>query len=291
MEESHMSKKVVIIGQGYVGLPIAMTAVEADYDVVGLDSDQRRIDRLTAGESFVEDVGPERVSAALATGRYIATTDYRNAGQFDVAVITVPTPLRETLPDLSFIESSAASLAPHIHPGCLVVFESTTYPGTTDELLQWVSCKWGLDEDIVRGIVAKESWWRDNTLGDLTGDSSVCAYGHSIGSDGQAGVCPQSIGLAQINYQYYRDGFPAAAESNAYHLDYALAVWRSCYEGAYTWLNNVDKGATYGAGDAWGCVGFWNAGRWHTAKGEGYVAEVKDYINQRIWEQPRFQEA
>ncbi len=165
------------------------------------------------------------------------------------------------------------------------------FSGTTDELLQWVSCKWGLDEDIVRGIVAKESWWRDDTLGDLTGESSVCAYGHSIGSDGQAGVCPQSIGLAQINYQYYRDGFPAAAESNAYHLDYALAVWRSCYEGAYTWLNNVDKGATYGAGDAWGCVGFWNAGRWHTAKGEGYVSEVQEYINQRIWEQPRFQEA
>ena len=164
------------------------------------------------------------------------------------------------------------------------------FSGTTDELLQWAACKWGLDEDIVRGIVAKESWWRDNTLGDMTGDAAVCAYGHSIGSDGTAGQCPQSIGLAQINYQYYKDGFPSAYQSNAYHLDYAFAVWRSCYEGAYTWLNSVDRGATYGPGDAWGCVGFWNAGRWYTAKGNGYIGKVKDYIAQRIWEQARFQE-
>lgn len=165
------------------------------------------------------------------------------------------------------------------------------FTGTTDELLQWGACKWGLDEDIVRAMAAKESWWRDNTLGDMTTNAAVCAYGHTIGSDGVAGQCPQSIGLLQLNAQYYKDAFPEALASNAYHLDYALAVWRNCYEGVFTWLNSVDKGAVYAAGDAWGCVGFWNAGRWHTAKGEGYVAEVKDYLAQRIWEQPRFQEA
>ena len=164
------------------------------------------------------------------------------------------------------------------------------FSGTTDELLQWTACKWGIDEDIVRGMIAKESWWRDTQLGDFTTNSAVCAYGHTIGSDGVAGQCPQSTGLGQINWQFYKDAYPTAAQSNAYHLDYGFAVWRSCYEGAFTWLNNVDKGAVYGPGDAWGCVGFWNAGRWHTAKGEGYVAEVKDYITQRIWEQPNFQE-
>lgn len=165
------------------------------------------------------------------------------------------------------------------------------FTGTTDELLQWGACKWGLDEDVVRAMAAKESWWRDSQLGDMTTNAAVCAYGHTIGSDGVAGQCPQSIGLLQLNAQYYKDAFPEANVSNAYHLDYALAVWRSCYEGIFTWLNNVDKGAVYGAGDAWGCVGFWNAGRWHTAKGEGYVIEVKDYLTQRIWEQARFQEA
>jgi len=127
--------KVLIIGQGYVGLPIAMAAVGAGYVVYGLDNDPRRIARLSAGESFVEDVPSAELARAIATGRYIATADYAQAGGFDVAVITVPTPLRETLPDLSYIEGSAGSLAPYIRSGCLVVLESTTYPGTTDELL------------------------------------------------------------------------------------------------------------------------------------------------------------
>ena len=127
--------KLVIIGQGYVGLPISMAAVDRGYAVVGLDSDVRRIERLRAADSFVEDVPSARLAEALATGRFQPSTSYDDAAGFDVAVITVPTPLRETLPDLSFIESSAASLAVHIRPGALVVLESTTYPGTTDELL------------------------------------------------------------------------------------------------------------------------------------------------------------
>jgi len=128
-------KKLVIIGQGYVGLPISMAAVGVGYDVVGLDSDTVRVERLRAGNSFVEDVSSEALRAALATGRFLATTDYADAAGFDIAVITVPTPLRETLPDLSYIEASAASIAVHVRPGSLVVLESTTYPGTTDELL------------------------------------------------------------------------------------------------------------------------------------------------------------
>jgi nucleotide sugar dehydrogenase len=128
-------KKLVIIGQGYVGLPISMAAVGTGYDVVGLDSDHVRVDRLRAGNSFVEDVSSESLLAALATGRFLATTDYADAAGFDIAVITVPTPLRETLPDLSYIEASAASIATHVRVGSLVVLESTTYPGTTDELL------------------------------------------------------------------------------------------------------------------------------------------------------------
>jgi UDP-N-acetyl-D-mannosaminuronic acid dehydrogenase/UDP-N-acetyl-D-glucosamine dehydrogenase len=130
-----MTIKVVIIGQGYVGLPIAMAAVEAGFDVVGLDNDERRTARLGAADSFVEDVSSAELASAIASGRYKATTNYAEAEGFDVAVITVPTPLRETLPDLSFIEGAALSLASSIRSGCLVVLESTTYPGTTDELL------------------------------------------------------------------------------------------------------------------------------------------------------------
>lgn len=130
-----MSEKVVIVGQGYVGLPVAMRAVDVGYDVVGIDLDARRVERLQAGDSYVDDVPHEQLQTALASQRYAASTDYRDAAAFDVAVITVPTPLRESLPDLSFIESAAKSLAVHLRPGATVVLESTTYPGTTEELV------------------------------------------------------------------------------------------------------------------------------------------------------------
>lgn len=127
--------RVVVVGQGYVGLPVAMRAVEVGYSVVGLDLDARRVGELNAGRSYVGDVSDEELAAALASGRYIATDNYADAVGFDYAVITVPTPLRETLPDLSFIESSATSLAPLLSAGATVVLESTTYPGTTEEVL------------------------------------------------------------------------------------------------------------------------------------------------------------
>ncbi|TBN55949.1 nucleotide sugar dehydrogenase [Glaciihabitans arcticus] len=128
-------KLLAVIGQGYVGLPVAMRAVEQGYRVVGIDLDTRRIDSLNAGESFVDDISNEQVAAALAAGTYTATTDYSAATGFDYAVITVPTPLRESIPDLSFIESSGESLSGLLTKGATVVLESTTYPGTTEELL------------------------------------------------------------------------------------------------------------------------------------------------------------
>ena len=129
------SKKVVVVGQGYVGLPLAMRAVEVGHTVVGFDTDEARIKRLAAGESFVEDVPPDVVVAALESGRYQATSEAKDCAGFDVAVITVPTPLREGTPDLSYIEASALTMARFLRPGATVVLESTTYPGTTEELV------------------------------------------------------------------------------------------------------------------------------------------------------------
>lgn len=126
---------VVVVGQGYVGLPLAMRAVEVGYSVVGLDLDTNRTSALQRGDSYVEDISNDTLRAALESGRYRASSDYADAASFHVAVITVPTPLRETLPDLSYIESAAASLSEHLRPRATVVLESTTYPGTTEELL------------------------------------------------------------------------------------------------------------------------------------------------------------
>lgn len=129
------SVKVVVVGQGYVGLPLAMRCVEVGYHVLGIDLDKNRVSTLSSGESFVEDISSNSVQLALNSGRYEVTTEYKRAVAFDFAVITVPTPLRESQPDLSFIENAGSSLAAYLKVGSTVVLESTTYPGTTEELL------------------------------------------------------------------------------------------------------------------------------------------------------------
>ncbi len=127
--------KIVVVGQGYVGLPLAMRVAEVGYTVVGYDISPPRIDGLKAGRSYVEDVSDDQLQAALRAG-YLPSYDAADLADFDVAVITVQTPLREGTPDLSYIEAAGADLARYISPGALVVLESTTYPGTTDELLR-----------------------------------------------------------------------------------------------------------------------------------------------------------
>jgi UDP-N-acetyl-D-glucosamine dehydrogenase len=128
-------ERLVVVGQGYVGLPLALRAVGAGYDVVGFDVDRDRIKRLAHGSSYVEDISDEALAAALGSGRYHPTDDARLMAEFDVAVIDVPTPLTDGNPNLTYIEDAAASLASHLRHGATVVLESTSYPGTTEELV------------------------------------------------------------------------------------------------------------------------------------------------------------
>jgi UDP-N-acetyl-D-glucosamine dehydrogenase len=127
---------LTVIGQGYVGLPLAMLAVGAGHDVIGLDVDATRVELLRQGRSYVDDIDDAQLRAAVDSGRYIATADYSDVAGFDVAVITVPTPLRNRIPDLSFVLSAAKELSRYITRGSLVVLESTTYPGTTEDLVR-----------------------------------------------------------------------------------------------------------------------------------------------------------
>jgi hypothetical protein len=167
------------------------------------------------------------------------------------------------------------------------------YAGTTDEILQWAACKWGVDPDLVRAQAAKESQWYSSTYGDFATDPAVCPPGHEIGKDGKNGQCPESIGILQVRYQYHGPPaglatWPEAETSTAYNVDYAYAVWRTCFEGDWLWLNEQDRVGTYGAGDAWGCVGVWFAGRWHTSEAEGYIGAVKANAASKIWRSSSF---
>ncbi|MFC7217625.1 nucleotide sugar dehydrogenase [Streptomyces polyrhachis] len=128
--------RVVVVGQGYVGLPLAVRAAEVGHRVVGLDTDVRRIKRLMLGESYVEDIPGARLAPLLTAGAYRPTVEQSDCAGFDIAIITVPTPLCDGAPDLSHIQDAARTLARYLTPGAIVVLESTTYPGTTEEVLR-----------------------------------------------------------------------------------------------------------------------------------------------------------
>jgi UDP-N-acetyl-D-glucosamine dehydrogenase len=127
---------VTVIGQGYVGLPLAAEFAEAGFSVTGLDNDQDRVAALNLGQSYIPDVPSGRLRQLMAAGRYAATADPAVLGQCDVIIICVPTPLRKSKdPDISFVLAAAEQVAEHLRAHQLVVLESTTYPGTTEELL------------------------------------------------------------------------------------------------------------------------------------------------------------
>jgi UDP-N-acetyl-D-glucosamine dehydrogenase len=127
--------RVGIIGLGYVGLPLALLFTDQEFAVTGFDIDQRKVDALTKGESYIYRIGAGEIQAANAK-RFTATSDYARLEEMDAIIICVPTPLNQYHePDLSFITDTTHSIAPHLQAGQLVVLESTTYPGTTEEVM------------------------------------------------------------------------------------------------------------------------------------------------------------
>jgi len=164
------------------------------------------------------------------------------------------------------------------------------FTGATLQILRWAACKWGIDEDLVAAQAALESWWRQTSLGDWGTDPNRCPPGHGLGLDGMTGRCPQSFGILQNRYPFEVAAWPGIARSTAMNADVAYAIWRACYEGYELWLNDVERVGRYAAGDAWGCIGRWFAGRWHTSAAERYIGKVKDYLSQRIWQEAGFQE-
>src|SRR5262245_11583758 len=137
--------RVGVVGLGYVGLPLAETFAWAGYPVLGFDIDPEKVAKLKRGQSYIGHICSERVAELCATGRFDATTDPARFAELDAIVICVPTPLTEARePDLSFIEGTGRAIQPHLRPGQLVVLESTTYPGTTEELLKPILEQGGL---------------------------------------------------------------------------------------------------------------------------------------------------
>src|SRR5512146_2489032 len=136
---------VGIIGMGYVGLPLALAFVERGFRVVGFDVDPVKVEKLSRGEGYIKHLDRGRIAAAVATGRLLATSDFARLCEPDAILICVPTPLTpQREPDMTYVEHSAEQVRATLRPGQLVVLESTTYPGTTDELLQRILEQTGL---------------------------------------------------------------------------------------------------------------------------------------------------
>lgn len=138
------------------------------------------------------------------------------------------------------------------------------YRGTTDEIIQWAAYKWGFSPNVLRAVAAIESRWKMGAVGDSG----------------------QSFGIMQVKSGPHCC-FPATRRSTAFNLDYYGAYQRAVYDGRLRWLNGVERGERYRAGDLWGSVGVWYSGRWHYGSGE-YIRRVKDTIRQRVWRRSGF---
>ena len=137
---NHLSTmNIAIIGQGYVGLPLSLQFARSGAIVLGLDIDRQKVDALNQGRSYIKHIDPAAITEQLKSGRFSAATDFRRVAEVQAVIICVPTPLNKNRePDISYIVDTGKAIAPHLKKGTLVVLESTTYPGTTDEDLREV---------------------------------------------------------------------------------------------------------------------------------------------------------
>src|SRR5438094_6421921 len=139
------SAKIGVIGLGYVGLPLARTIAERGFTVLGFDLDPIKVTRLNAGESYIRHISSESIAALRGAGRLAATDDVSRLTEADAILLCVPTPLtRQREPDLGFVLRTTESLAPYLRRGQLIVLESTTYPGTTREIMRPILERSGL---------------------------------------------------------------------------------------------------------------------------------------------------
>jgi hypothetical protein len=152
------------------------------------------------------------------------------------------------------------------------------FTGTTDEILQWASCKWGIDEDITRARAVQESSWRQSQLGDQTSSWQACA------TIGKSAPCWQSYGILQVKGTVHEGTYSMSQRSTAFNADYSLAWLRACYEGAFAdWM-----GGGYRAGNMWGCVGAWYSGSWLDSGAQQYITSVQSHLRNRTWAKQGF---
>ena len=192
-----MKLRVVVVGLGYVGLPLAVRASESGHEVVGVDSDEVRVRALQSGRSYVGDIPNERLESARGRG-FTAVTNAQSLRSWDVAIIAVPTPLLNGEPDMSFVTLACVALAQTLSPGGCIILESTTYPGTTRGLVaRVVSEESGLSESDFLGGFSPERSDPGNTKYSLENTPKVVS-GLSSEALSRVDSFYQSLGLQTV---------------------------------------------------------------------------------------------
>jgi hypothetical protein len=164
------------------------------------------------------------------------------------------------------------------------------FTGTTDEILQWVACKWGFNEDDVRAEAVQSSGWTQTLATDWTTEpTSECppdADTHAVDAGTQ---CAQTYGMYQVVWQYHKSAWPMFRDSTPFHVDYVFALRRACYEGWDTsQIARATSGPPFTIGDEWGCLGAHFSGGWYDAGAMSYIAAVKGQLAGRAWTRPGF---
>ena len=160
------------------------------------------------------------------------------------------------------------------------------FTGTTNEILQWAACKWGIDVNIIRAEAVTESQWHQSQLGDNTTNQSLCPPGTWNGSS-----CYQSYGILQIKYTYFQTEWPMSRNDTAFNADFVYGWLRNCFEGTADYLYQstpVSGYPHYHAGDIWGCLGFWFSGTWYDQGAINYINVTKGHYSQKPWLLPGF---
>jgi hypothetical protein len=157
------------------------------------------------------------------------------------------------------------------------------FTGTTDEIIQWAACKWGIDVDVMRAQAITESEWHQGFRGDWTTDRNLCPPG-AWNDTG----CYQSYGILQIKFIDNVTAWPMSRDDTAFNVDYMYGYTRVCYEGWTNYLYDHTPGTGYRAGDLWGCIGAWYSGGWYDQEAIHYINTVKMNLQNKGWSKPEF---
>jgi autotransporter family porin len=263
-----------------LALALGASACTIDTPVASVTTDAGpRFTTLPAGSTLPDDA---------ACKALVRRTGFEPRPANATANATTPTPtqLQQLISDMPWngenaYDSRALALEGRI---------TGAFTGTTDELLQWVACKWGFDEDHVRAEAVASSGWRQTLASDWTNSPDPnCPPDATTRTQSGVNQCAHTYGMFQVVWQYHKAAWPMFRDSTAFHLDYVFGLRRACFEGWDTSQGaRATAGVAYAPNDEWGCVGAHYSGGWYDQGAHYYIDAVKGQLDARLWAKPGF---